>query len=371
MRILITTGLYPPEIGGPATYTKMLEAHLPQHGIELVVAPYGWVRKYPRIIRHLVFAFKLIRESRSCNMIYALDPLSVGIPAYIASKITKKPLWLRIAGDYAWEQGQQRFGVIDTLDEFVKQEKRYPLPVQLLRWLEIKVAMHAKRIVVPSDYMKGIVAAWGVPNNQIIRIYSALHPIEVFDSREELRKALEYNGLVVTTAARLVPWKGIHRLIEAIAIVRKKEIAASLVVIGDGPLLEDLKAHAREHLVSDHVRFVGRQSKDALGAAIKASDVFVLNTSYEGLSHQILEVMDLGVPVVTTPVGGNVELVEDGINGLFVPFNDAEAIASGIERAGTHEQLQQNLTQHARATVKKFTEEIVISELVAFLRSEI
>src|SRR3989344_2738828 len=110
-RILVATGLYPPDIGGPATYTKMLETHLPKRGVELTVAPYGWVRRYPKIFRHTAFMWKLIRESRGCDAIYALDPVSVGLPALIASKITRKPLFLRIVGDYAWEQGQLRFGV--------------------------------------------------------------------------------------------------------------------------------------------------------------------------------------------------------------------------------------------------------------------
>ena len=104
MKILLATPLYPPEIGGPSTYTKMLEENLPEHDIELVVVPYGQVRKYPKIIRHLIFTYKLIRSSRSCNFIYALDPVSVGLPALLASRIVRKPFMLRVPGDYAWNK---------------------------------------------------------------------------------------------------------------------------------------------------------------------------------------------------------------------------------------------------------------------------
>jgi glycosyltransferase involved in cell wall biosynthesis len=317
-----------------------------------------------------MFTWKLIQESKDCSVIYALDPISVGVPALIASRITGKPLMLRIAGDYAWEQGQQRWEVTETLDEFVEGVHTYPIPVRVLWWLERYVARHAVRIVVPSEYMKGIITKWGIDADRVTRIYSALHEVYVSESREALRKSFEYNGIVVTTAARLVPWKGVHKLIEAVARLRKRAFDATLVVIGDGTLLEDLKRHAREHGIAEYVRFIGRQTRDATAAAIKASDVFVLNTSYEGLSHQLLEVMDIGVPIVTTPVGGNRELVEDGISGLFVPFNNAEEIASAIERAATHEQLRENLVHHARATAKRFSEKQVVTEFVELLGRE-
>lgn len=370
MKVLIATGLYPPEIGGPATYTTMLEEHLREHDIAVHVVPFGWVRRYPKLVRHAAYAWKVYRESKDVDCIYALDPVSVGVPALIANWFRKRPFYLRVAGDYAWEQGQQRWGVTETLDDFVHGNSHKPIFVRLLVRVERFVALRAKRVVVPSEYMKGIVAAWGVPEEQIVRIYSALFPLMVNATRDELRTQLEYDGLVITTAARLVPWKGMQRLIDALVVVRREVADASLVIVGDGPLRAELERHASEQGVVDAVRFVGRKTRESLGAVIKASDVFVLNTAYEGFSHQLLEVMDLGVPIVTTPVGGNVELIEDGVTGLLVPYNDAEELAHAIVRAGTHDTLRQNLTQHARAHVKHFTQERVTEELATLFKEE-
>ena len=156
MRILISTGLYFPDIGGPATYTKFLERHLPQNGIDFEVVAFTGVRKYPKIIRHLVYIFLLLKKGRNADIIYALDTVSVGVPALIASFLLRKTLYLRVPGDYAWEQGQQRFGITDTLDEYlVKKEKAFP--VRVLAWLQYRVAKRAAKIIVPSEYMKTVV----------------------------------------------------------------------------------------------------------------------------------------------------------------------------------------------------------------------
>ena len=69
---------------------------------------------------------------------------------------------------------------------------------------------------------------------------------------------------------------------------------------------------AAELEVADRVVFVGRVAQRDVALYLRAADVFVLNTRYEGLSHTILEAMDVGLPVVATAVGGNMELVEDG-----------------------------------------------------------
>ncbi len=143
------------------------------------------------------------------------------------------------------------------------------------------------------------------------------------------------------------------------------------MIIGDGPLHESLEATIKELGLQEQVRLVGRLGKDALGAAIKASDLFVLNTAYEGLSHQLLEVMDLGVPIVTTNVGGNPELITDGVSGVLVPPHDNEALEKAIISALRNENLRILMTQNARVRIQDFSQDVVASQLAALLRDEI
>ena len=102
MKILIATGLYPPQIGGPATYSKLLKDELPKHGIDTEILPFREVRKWPKIVRHFIYFLKVLQKGRNVDVVFAQDPVSVGLPAMLASKILGKIFLLKIVGDYAW-----------------------------------------------------------------------------------------------------------------------------------------------------------------------------------------------------------------------------------------------------------------------------
>jgi len=366
--LLIATGLYPPEIGGPATYTEMLEEMLPGYGVQVVTVPFGTVRHLPKLVRHAVFAWKLLKEAKRADAIYALDSISVGLPAWVVSVLARRPFLVRLGGDYAWEQGAQRFGVAQNLDEYTQNPSGVPLPVKILASIQTFVVKRARKVVAPSAYLKKVIGSWGVQEDKIVVIYSALQPLSVEASRNELREQLSYEGKVIVSVGRLVPWKGFVELIDAFASLKKEMPECTLVIIGDGPLQVSLQEKVAALGLHDSVRLVGRMGKDALGAAIKASDVFVLNTAYEGLSHQLLEVMDLGVPIVTTHVGGNIELIKDGVTGFMVAPNDVTALGEAVARLLQSEELRTRMVQHAKVRAKDFSREKVVAEFVSLLK---
>jgi len=141
-----------------------------------------------------------------------------------------------------------------------------------------------------------------------------------------------------------------------------------LVIVGDGPDRPLLESLVDKYRLREHVRFVGSVSKEALGAAIKAGDVFVLNTAYEGLSHQLLEVMDLGTPVVTTTAGGNPELISHGVSGLLVPFNDDYALTEAVRYILNQPEAGARMVQSARLRTKEFSQAVVVDRFVTVLR---
>lgn len=369
MKIVVATGLYPPDIGGPATYAKMLESELPKAGIEPTVLPFGQVRHLPKIVRHLAYTRLLWRAAREADVVYALDPISVGLSALIVSRILRKPFLVRLGGDYAWEQGRLRFGLTCTLDEYTKGPQRRPLPVRLLRFLQNFVVRRARYVVLPSEYLKSIVLTWGVKEERIKVIYSALFPLPVSDSRATIREQLSFSGVVLLTAARLTPWKGVDSLIKLLPQLKAEYEEVTLVIAGDGEARAVLEHTAHSLGVSDRVRFVGKLTKEALGATIKGADVFVYNTSYEGLPHQLLEVMELGTPIVTTNIPGNREVIHDGVEGLLVAPNDLDAFAAAIKRILENEPLRARLIQNARAKSKNFDQAKVTTSLIQLLQS--
>lgn len=368
MKIVLAIGLYPPEIGGPASYAQMLEAELPSRDIQVVTAPLGWVRHYPVIIRHFVYAWKLWKMSRQADVVYALDPVGVGLTAMCVAKLTRKPFLVHLGGDYAWEQGRLRFGVEQTLDLYTKNRAIAPWRVRGLAWVQTYVLQQAVRVVVPSNYLKTIVTQWGIATNKIKVVYSALYPLAVPSTRDVLRKQLNYPYPTLVSAARLVPWKGLEALIGVLSNLQKRYPDISLVIIGEGEERRKLESQVAQSGLGERVRFTGRISKDALGAAIRAADVFVLNTAYEGLSPQLIEVMDLGVPIVTTKSGGNPELITNGINGFLIDFNDTVQLEEAITRVLSHPESRERMTQAARLRSKDFQKQNVVDELAIILQ---
>src|SRR4051812_4073073 len=155
MKLFIATGIYPPESGGPATYVKLLEEKLPRRGFEVEVLPFRVVRHLPPLVRHVAYFFKCLSCAERADAVYAQDTLSAGLPAALAARAAGKPFVVRVPGDYAWEQGQQRFGVEENLDEF--QHRWHNPMVALMRSLQRFVVRQARAVVVPSEYMKKIV----------------------------------------------------------------------------------------------------------------------------------------------------------------------------------------------------------------------
>lgn len=363
MKIVIATGLYPPEIGGPATYAAMLKTELPPLGIEVTVVPFGLVRSYPKIIRHFVYTYKLWIESSGSDVVYALDPISVGLSALWVSRLRKTPFLIRLGGDYAWEQGRVRFGVKDTLDDYLSKPDEAVLAVRMFAKLQTYVVSKACKVILPSNYLKSVVMKWGIDESKIQVIYSALFPLQVTETKEKLRSKLNYSYPTIMSAARLVPWKGFPVLISVVAKLKSQYPDISLIIAGSGAEKKRLEAQVLDLNLEKHVKFTGDVSKDTLGALIKTADVFVLNTAYEGLSHQLIEVMDIGTPIVTTTAGGNTELITDGIDGLLVEFNDQEQILQAVNRILNNQEIGERIVQSARGRSKLFSKVEVISEI--------
>src|SRR3989344_2921400 len=169
MKILIAAGIYPPDIGGPATYSKLIAEEFPRFCHETVVIVYN--RRLPKMLRHLVYFWKALLHGRGADVIFAQDPVSVGLPAMVAAKVLRKKFVLKVVGDYAWEQGIQRFGVRDLLDDFLN--KKYSWRVEGLRRIETFVARRAHRVITPSHYLKGVVRHWGVSEKNVAVIPNA------------------------------------------------------------------------------------------------------------------------------------------------------------------------------------------------------
>jgi glycosyltransferase involved in cell wall biosynthesis len=365
MKLAVAAPLYPPELGGPATYAALLEAELPAQGIDIELIKFSAVRAYLPVVRHLVYFFQMLSAGKRADAILALDPVSTGLPAALAARLLRKPFFVKIVGDYAWEQGTQRFGVLDSLDEFVKH-KPNSLFVGMLQRIQRFVALSAKKIIVPSAYLKSIVVAWEIPASRIEVVHNAVPRSEI-GKVPDLVEALPHP--LIVSVGRLVPWKGMTGVIEAVEKVRET-IPVSLVIVGSGPEEEMLRTKIKAKL-GDAGLLTGALSHEETLAVIAHADIFVLNSSYEGLSHLLIEALSLGKPIVTTSVGGNPELITHGENGLLVRSGDCKALAEAIRALLIDEPLRTRMAESARTSSERFSVSALIESTSALLKKNV
>ncbi len=334
MKILLATGLYPPEVGGPATYTKQLEGELPKHDIEVSVLPFSKTRHLPVGIRHAVYFWKCLRVAKSVDVVYAQDAVSVGLPASIAAWALRKKFMVRIPGDYAWEQGRQRWGVRDELEPF--QTKRYGWQVELLRSIQKYVVRRAKRVIVPSAYMNHLVRAWlpASMHEKVCTIYSSVTlPTEITPHERS-------TAFLVVSSGRKVPWKHFEAIERTVALEPGWEF----------------------FLAS------GLPRQEAL-SWVRAADVYVLNSTYEGLSHALVEAMCMGTPIIATRVGGNPELIRDKVEGLLIPPQDDEALHRALKEVHNNPPAARERAAQAQKRAQEFSLESTIQQIVTQLQT--
>lgn len=165
-------------------------------------------------------------------------------------------------------------------------------------------------------------------------IYNGVDPTE-FRPATDRPALLRELGLLpdrkyVVTVARFHPIKDHSTLLTAFARVARQLPDVDLLLVGDGPLRPELEAQATELGIVDRVQFWGVRRDVA--RILQAADLFVLPSISEAASLTLLEAMACGCPVVVTDVGGNPEIVREGIDGLRVPRGDSTAMAAAIER---------------------------------------
>ena len=203
------------------------------------------------------------------------------------------------------------------------------------RWLcERYVLARSDRVIVLSDFMRGKLRdVYG--NSREATVVPGGVDVERFTPDAGSYEAIQGDGPAFLTVRRLSERMGHNRLLAAFASVRKEQPDARLYVAGDGPLRDRLQRQAAQLGVADTTTFLGYVPDEDLPAAYAAADVFVLPTQeLEGFGLATLEALASGTPVVATPVGGTVEVLDGLADDLpAAPLTDgpaAEDLAAGM-----------------------------------------
>ena len=364
-KIIIASEIFPPDMGGPATYAYKLAGELASQGFDVSIVTYGNPknklqiancklqivnRKIPLPFRYWIYAWKLLNISKGADVVYAQGPLSAGWSAMTVKKITGIRLVVKIVGDQAWERARQ-FGLTNTLlDEF--QTQKTSGKIARIQKIQKEVLKSADDIITVSQWFKGIIVRWGIDSGKINVIHNA---VEIDTKFKSQNPNLDLDGDVILTVARLTKWKGIDTLIALMPELLEKNPGFRLVIVGDGPERENLKSQISNLKLEDKVIMTGKLTREELYEYYRRAMMFVLNSGYENWSHVLVEAMNCGVPVIASKEGGNPETVRDGVDGLIVKYNDKRDIKNAIFRILEDSELRNNLAINAKRRVEEYT----------------
>ncbi|ABI59351.1 MULTISPECIES: glycosyltransferase [Nitrosomonas] len=224
----------------------------------------------------------------------------------------------------------------------------------LYRFLMRKAMIRAVKIFSVSDSLKRVAVTVGIQEGKILVVGNGVD-LDKFCrvDRLEARRSL---GIpedipILVSVGGLCERKGFHRVIECLPDLRKIYPDIRFLIAGgasaEGDWTGRLKQQVSESGLEEHVRFLGIVSPDRLKILLSAADLFVLATRNEGWANVFLEAMACGLPVVTTNVGGNAEVVCNTELGKLVPFNDQQALRSAIDNALKSNWNQQKIIDYA------------------------
>jgi len=375
MKILLVTGIFPPDIGGPATYVPKIAASLTERGHEVLVLttsepenlsddslayPFPVVRMNRRVAlwrRPWDYVKYICYYGRDVDLIYANG---VFLETALGNKWLHKPLVMKVVGDSVWERARNRGWVEDNFEVF--QQQRYNFQVETLKAIRTWSIRQADKAIVPSKYLARQVAEWGVSHRKIAVIYNAVDlPSDIQPAVVPLKTPIK-----VVTVGRLVSLKQVDKVIEAIAPLED----VGLVIIGDGPERSALENLVAKQNMDDRVYFAGPRCQQEMLALMAACDLFVLNSIHEGLPYVVLEAMSLGLPVVATAVGGTPEVVRDGENGRLVDPSAHKSLCQIISTLVKSPEERQGLAAGGRQAIAQFNWQRLVSETATLLSAD-
>jgi glycosyltransferase involved in cell wall biosynthesis len=363
VRILLLPGIWPPDVGGPATHGPDFARFLVERGHEAQVVtmadgevterpvPVQTVsRASPFPVRYPLLALRAARVARAADVVYATATYAAAAAPAAAAR---RPLVAKLVSDPAYERAR-RYGLFaGTLEAF---QTAGGARVRSLRRARTTALAAARTVVVPSAYLAELAGPWGLDGTRIEVVPNPAPAIA-----DVTPEAFEPGTLVF--AGRLTRQKALAVAIDAVARVP----AARLVVVGDGPERAELELHAARAGLDGRIVFRGAAARADVLAALAGADAALLSSDWENLPHAAVEALAVGTPVVATAVGGVPEVVTHGVNGLLVPPGRPDELGDAIARVLGDDELRGRLAAAAAPSVAGLSREKVYGRLVELL----
>ena len=361
MRTLLVSGIYRPEIGGPATYVPSLAEQLIKQGCKVdvitlknsqadeIVEP--WAVKFITRdqflgLRFIKTVFSILLKSLSSNYVFANGLYQ---ETALSLLVLRKKSVAKIVGDPVWERATNRGDTSLGISEFNRSDLRIKHKIQrnFLRWSLNRFTS----ITCPSKELEGLVKDWGV-TKPITCIPNGIAPVMEQVNTQEFD---------LITVCRLVKWKNLDKLI--ITNARNK---TSLVIVGSGPEEETLRKLAKD--MNSNVTFTGLLNEELVLNYLFKSKVFVLISSYEGLSFSLLQAMACGLPSIVSEIQGNMDVVTHEQEGIVVDASQDDSLIAAINLLLNDPIKRSTLGKNSLVKVNsKFSQTVQINKVISQL----
>lgn len=332
MNILITVGIFPPDIGGPASFVPKISDFLIEngHNVKIIcLSEVGNIHTEDNLdvirikrsnnlpIRWIKTIYQIVKNGRRSDLIFVNG---LGVESAIANLILQKQLIRKIVGDPVWERAYNKKRTTDSFDDFQNNKHSFLIEVQkLLRNWSIN---SAEIVITPSDHLKSFVSGIGY-SKKILKINNGINITDINRANES--KA-DINLIIIS---RLVVQKNINIVIEAMKLLDNKNLKLSIV--GEGGEFSKLESEIHDLNLQNQVQLLGKIDNNKISQFLLTADIFIQASDYEGLPHSLLEAINYEVPILSTETGGCKDLLNDGERGFIIPMPpDKKVIAENI-----------------------------------------
>jgi glycosyltransferase involved in cell wall biosynthesis len=367
VRALIVSGIWPPDVGGPASHAPDVAAFLRErgHDVEVVTTasaapaiagyPVHWIaRSLPKGAIHARTAYEIARRASYADVVYTTGMFG---RSSLGASIARRPYVVKLTADPAFERARRRGIVGGNVDEFQGGSGGTASRVlRIARDAELKRAAH---VFTPSSYLRELALSWGVPAERVSVLPNPAPSLPALAPRDELRRSFGLRGPTLAFAGRLTAQKSLRVALEAVASVD----GVSLLIAGEGDERARLERDVAELGLDERVRFLGALPRARVVELFAAADASILSSMWENFPHTVVEALAVGTPVLATASGGVGEVVHDGENGLLVPLGDSQALGAALRRYFEEDGLRDRLRAAASPSVAEYAPERIFAQL--------
>jgi glycosyltransferase involved in cell wall biosynthesis len=367
VKALVVSGIWPPDVGGPASHAPDVAAFLRGRGHEVEVVttasappapreyPVHWVsRAIPKGAIHARTAAEVARRASSADVVYTTGMFG---RSFMGATLARKPYVVKLTADPAFERARRRSIVGGNVDEF--QQSNGGVKVRALRLARDVELRRAAHVFTPSAYLRELAVTWGVQADHVSVLPNPTPTLPDLPPAEELRGSFGVEGPLLAFAGRLTAQKSLRVALESVAAVD----GVTLLIAGEGDERAGLERDVRELGLDGRVRFLGALPRERVVELFRAADASILSSSWENFPHTVVEALAVGTPVLATSAGGVAEVVRDGENGLLVPIGDTAGLTEAVRRFFSDDALRARLRAAAAPSVEDYAPERVFARL--------